>query len=72
MRSKMDAVDYKFFFDPNIPPVRLSDDFIKRAIETSNELADEKYVRFIKLGLSDYSASLLINNKDITAMAIVI
>ena len=66
MRSKMDAVDYKFFFDPNIPPVRLSDDFIKRAIETSNELADEKYVRFIKLGLSDYSASLLINNKDIT------
>ena len=32
MRFKIDEIDYKFFTDPNIPPMRLSKEFIKEAI----------------------------------------
>jgi len=31
MRKKTDAVDYKYFTEPNITPIRLSDEFIENA-----------------------------------------
>ena len=64
MRVKTDAVDYKYFTEPNIPPINLSDDFIQKAIETSNELADSKMERYLKLGLSESSASVLVSNRE--------
>ncbi len=64
MRVKTDAVDYKYFTEPNIPPIKLSDDFIQKAIETSNELADSKMERYLKLGLSESSASVLVSNRE--------
>lgn len=66
MRVKTDAVDYKYFVEPNIPPIQLSKEFIDNAINTSNELAEAKLVRYKTLGLSDYDCSLLLSNKDIS------
>ena len=66
MRLKNDAVDYKFFTDPNLPPVVLSDEFIKNALETSPELAETKLQRYLSLGLNEYDASLLLNSKEIS------
>lgn len=66
MRVKTDAVDYKYFVEPNIPPIQLSKEFIENAINTSNELAEVKLVRYKTLGLSDYDCSLLLCNKDIS------
>ena len=66
MRVKTDAVDYKYFPEPNIVPIRLSDAFINDAIATSPELADSKLIRYKELGLSDYDASLLIADKDVS------
>ncbi len=66
MRVKTDAVDYKYFVEPNIPPIKLSDEFINDAIATSNELADSKLVRYKQIGLSEYDSNLLISNKDIS------
>lgn len=66
MRVKTDAVDYKYFVEPNIPPIQLSKEFIDNAINTSNELAEAKLVRYKTLGLSDYDCSLLLCNKDIS------
>ena len=37
LRIKTDSVDYRYFTDPNIPPIKLSDEFIKNAIDTSPE-----------------------------------
>ena len=34
LRIKTDSVDYRYFTDPNIPPIKLSDEFIKNAIDT--------------------------------------
>lgn len=67
MRLKTDAVDYKYFTEPNITPIRLSEEFIKDAIETSPELAEVKLARYKDLGLSDYDYQILISNKNTCA-----
>ena len=66
MRTKIDAVDYKCFIEPNIPPIRLSDDFIENAIKSSPELAEQKVKRYISLGLTQKEAELLTNEKDVS------
>ena len=38
MRKKTDAVDYKYFTDPNIAPILMSDEFVQDAIDTCPEL----------------------------------
>ncbi|MGM9874103.1 MAG: Asp-tRNA(Asn)/Glu-tRNA(Gln) amidotransferase subunit GatB [Bacilli bacterium] len=66
MRVKTDAVDYKYFTEPNITPIKLSDEFINNAIKTSNELADSRLARYHKLGLNDYDSSLLIQDIEVS------
>lgn len=66
MRLKTDAIDYKYFTEPNIVPIKLSDEFIKNAIDTSPELAESKLRRYKEVGLSEYDSSLLIASKDIS------
>ncbi len=65
MRVKSIDSDYKYFTEPNIAPIKLSEDFIKAAIDSSSELAEQKYERYLKLGLSDYDANLLLNSRDV-------
>lgn len=59
MRTKIDAVDYKCFIEPNIPPIRLSNEFIKEAIESSPELAEQRIERYLSIGLTQKEAELL-------------
>ena len=63
MRKKTDAVDYKYFTEPNIAPIKLSDEFVNNAIATSNELASEKFDRYIKIGLSEDEANQMLQDK---------
>ena len=62
MRLKTDSVDYKYFTEPNIPPIKLSKEFIDDAIKTSPELADVKLQRYKTNGLNDYDSNILISN----------
>ncbi len=60
MRKKTDAVDYKYFVEPNIMPIILSDAFVAQAIQQCPELAETKRQRYTKqFALSDYDARLL-------------
>ena len=63
MRKKTDSVDYKYFTEPNIAPIRLSDEFVNNAIATSPELSSEKYERYIALGLSEDEANQMLQDK---------
>lgn len=64
MRVKTDAVDYKYFTEPNILPIHISDEFIKDAIDTCPELYDAKLKRFINdYKLDEIDAKILINNQ---------
>lgn len=64
MRVKTDAVDYKYFVEPNIAPIKLSEEFIFETIKSSPELASKKYERYIALGLNEYDANILVQDKD--------
>lgn len=64
MRKKEGNVDYKFFPEPNIFPIRLSDEWIKSIIDNLEELPEEKRSRFkASYDLTDYDIKVLINNK---------
>lgn len=67
MRKKTDAVDYKYFPEPNIIPIQLSDEFVKDAIETCPELASEKLQRYINFGLSEEEANQMLQNKEMAS-----
>lgn len=66
MRKKTDAVDYKYFTEPNIPPIRLSDEFVEDAIRNCPELAEVKYQRYIDNGLTSQEALQLLSDKDLS------
>ena len=60
MRSKEYANDYRYFPEPDLLPVVLTEDFIKSVKDLMPELSEEKEKRFIKeYKLSDYDANVL-------------
>jgi aspartyl-tRNA(Asn)/glutamyl-tRNA(Gln) amidotransferase subunit B len=65
MRAKEFAHDYRYFPDPDLLPLVLSDDDISRIRKTLPELPDGKKDRFIKdLSLSAYDAGVLVADKE--------
>jgi len=65
MRSKEEAHDYRYFPDPDLLPLELTDQFIEDARTSLPELPDAKKARFVDgLGLSDYNASVLVAEKE--------
>ena len=60
MRSKEDAHDYRYFPDPDLLPVVLSDEDIARVASTMPELPGQMKARFVaEYGVSAYDAALL-------------
>jgi aspartyl-tRNA(Asn)/glutamyl-tRNA(Gln) amidotransferase subunit B len=64
MRSKEEANDYRYFPDPDLLPVEISDELLASIKAELPELPLEKKARFISdLGLSDYDADVLTSHK---------
>jgi aspartyl-tRNA(Asn)/glutamyl-tRNA(Gln) amidotransferase subunit B len=65
MRSKEDAHDYRYFPDPDLLPLKVSDALIDRVRADLSELPNAKRNRFQhELGLSPYDAALLTANRE--------
>lgn len=65
MRSKEDAHDYRYFPDPDLLPLELTEEFIQKIKENLPELPDDKKERYVtQLGLSPYDASVLVADKE--------
>ena len=63
MRSKEDAHDYRYFPDPDLLPLEVSDKFIDNIRSEIPELPDEKKKRFIeKFKLTPYEATILVSD----------
>ncbi|MGB0935309.1 MAG: Asp-tRNA(Asn)/Glu-tRNA(Gln) amidotransferase subunit GatB [Alphaproteobacteria bacterium] len=61
MRSKEEAHDYRYFPDPDLPPLVIRDGLIDEVKAELPELPDEKKKRFMdELGMSAYDASVLV------------
>ncbi len=65
MRSKEDAHDYRYFPDPDLLPLEVTDEFIERLKTDIPELPDDKKKRFIdEFKLSPYEATILVSDID--------
>ncbi|MFK8040552.1 MAG: Asp-tRNA(Asn)/Glu-tRNA(Gln) amidotransferase subunit GatB [Rickettsiaceae bacterium] len=61
MRSKEEAHDYRYFPDPDLLPVKISQDLIDDLARTLPELPDDKVMRYINdFGLNRYDAGILV------------
>ena len=64
MRSKEDAKDYRYFPDPDLPPVTISDAWIQEIKDRQPELKTEKMARYQEeYGLSAYDADIITEAK---------
>ena len=66
MRSKGDAVDYRYLADPDLPTIDLEDSFIESMRASMPELPFDRFNRYVKDGLSEYEAEILINDQDVS------
>jgi aspartyl-tRNA(Asn)/glutamyl-tRNA(Gln) amidotransferase subunit B len=66
MRSKEEANDYKYFPDPDLLPVEVTDELLEQIKQELPELPNQKKARYIEsLGLSDYDADVITSSKAI-------
>ncbi len=64
MRSKEDAQDYRYFPDPDLPPVIISDEWIAKIRAAQPEMREQKLIRYREeYGLPDYDAGILTSTK---------
>ena len=64
MRSKEDAKDYRYFPDPDLPPVFISDTWIQEIKDRQPEFKTGKMARYqTELGLSEYDADIITGSK---------
>ena len=66
MRKKVDALDYKYFVEPNIPPIKIEDDYIKELKDSLPELKLSRLGRYQKLGIDKEDAKTLSKEKEIS------
>ena len=67
MRSKEDAMDYRYFPDPDLPPLNLSLQFIDQIKQDLPELPEAKKKRYINdYGLTEYDAGVITTDSDST------
>ncbi len=65
MRSKEEAHDYRYFPDPDLLPLELTQDYVDEIAAGLPELPDAKRARFIAaFGLSPYDAGVLVADQD--------
>ena len=68
MRTKVDAIDYKYFIDPNIPPIKIDKNWVEKIVKTISRLPLERQNSYMKeYGLSAYDAKILVKDKDIAS-----
>ena len=68
MRTKEDAADYRYFPDPDLPPLVIARDWVERVRSEMTELPRVMAQRFVTdYGLSDYDATALTQSREVAA-----
>ncbi len=60
MRGKEDAHDYRYFPEPDLMPLEISREWVEDIRKTMPELPEQKRQRYMGLGLSEYDASVIV------------
>ncbi|MBR3891800.1 MAG: Asp-tRNA(Asn)/Glu-tRNA(Gln) amidotransferase subunit GatB [Bacilli bacterium] len=65
MRSKADAVDYKYFIDPNIPPFKINESLISEVKARIPALQFERINKYMnEYEISKYDATVLVKDRE--------
>ena len=64
MRSKEDSQDYRYFPDPDILPINISNEYIQQIKQNLPKLAEQRKEEYILLGLTPQDANLLVAQKS--------
>jgi aspartyl-tRNA(Asn)/glutamyl-tRNA(Gln) amidotransferase subunit B len=67
MRSKEDAHDYRYFPEPDLPPLVLTQDWVEQLKASLPELPDVRRARYVAMGLTPYDAHVLTLEKETAA-----
>jgi aspartyl-tRNA(Asn)/glutamyl-tRNA(Gln) amidotransferase subunit B len=65
MRSKEMANDYRYFPEPDLQPVIVSQEYIAKVKSTLPPLPNDLFKKYTSLGLSEYDAGVLTDSKEI-------
>ena len=69
MRSKEDAKDYRYFPDPDLPPIHISDAWIEKIKAEQPELREVKQARYQEeYGLPAYDAGILTESRHLAGL----
>ena len=67
MRSKVDAVDYKYYIEPNIPPIKIEDSLIEEIKLEIPMLQFERVEKYMgEYGLSRYDSEIIVKDKKVS------
>lgn len=67
MRTKENAQDYRYFPEPDLLPLEISDEWLGQIKDTMPELAETKRTRFVgEMGLTSYDAAMLTTAKPLS------
>lgn len=65
MRSKADAIDYKYFVEPNLPKYKISDKWLNEIKKSITMLPRDRKLKYVnEYGISLYDANIIIKNKE--------
>ena len=67
MRSKEDAHDYRYFPDPDLPPLVLEQSWVDQLRAALPELPDARRARYVAMGLTPYDAHVLTLDRETAA-----
>ncbi len=65
MRSKEHAHDYRYFPEPDLPPLHVDDAWIARARAALPEVPADRYARYVAAGLGEQDAGVLVSEREI-------
>ncbi len=69
MRDKEDAQDYRYFPDPDLVPIHLSEEYIQKIKESLPEMPESRKERYIKeFGLPEYDSNILTSSKYLSIL----
>ena len=67
MRSKVDAVDYKYYIEPNIPPIKIEPEWIEEIRKTIPMLQYQRVEKYMnEYGLSRYDSEIIVKEKCVS------
>ncbi|MBX3081328.1 MAG: Asp-tRNA(Asn)/Glu-tRNA(Gln) amidotransferase subunit GatB [Anaerolineae bacterium] len=64
-REKESASDYRYFPEPDLPPLHISREWVEEIRQQLPEMPDAKRDRFLSMGLSRYEASVLVTERSV-------